>query len=128
LLKKEHNEIQYSVQGILRMNYKVVEQGSKKYIECVPSVKCIENERDALELVAICGENDTNRFMLYAENLTEDFYQLRTSVAGDILQKFVNYYIKGVAVLTPELVNQGRFREMVIEANRGRHFHVFYER
>ena len=66
--------------------------------------------------------------MLYAENLTEDFYQLRTGVAGDILQKFVNYYIKVVAVLTPELVYQGRFPEMVIEANRGRHFQAFYER
>ena len=110
------------------MNYKVVEQGSKIIIEYVPSVKWVENERDALELVAICGENDTNRLMLYAGNLTEDFYQLSTGVAGDILHNFVNYYIKGVAVLTPELVNQGRFREMVIEANRGRHFHVFYER
>jgi PadR family transcriptional regulator AphA len=109
------------------MNYRVVEQGRKKYIECVPSVKCIENERDALELVVICGENETNRLMLHAENLTEDFYQLRTGVAGEILQKFATYFVKVAAVLSPELVNQGRFRDMVLEANRGRHFHVFYE-
>jgi hypothetical protein len=31
-------------------------------------------------------------------------------------------------VLTPELVNQGRFREMVLEANKGNQFRVFYQR
>lgn len=73
------------------MDYKVFEQGSKIYIYCVPGVKCIANERDALELVAICGENDTNRLMLNVENLTEDFYKLRIGIVGDFLQKFVNY-------------------------------------
>ena len=65
--------------------------------------------------------------MLHAANLTDDFYRLKTGLAGDILQKFSTYRIRVAAVLTPELVSQSRFREMVLEANRGSQFHVFYK-
>jgi PadR family transcriptional regulator, regulatory protein AphA len=81
-----------------------------------------------LELVAACGEYNTDRVMLHASHLTDDFYQLRTGLAGAVLQKFANYRIRAAAVLTPEFVNQGRFREMVMEANRGNQFRVFYDR
>lgn len=88
----------------------------------------LSSEQDALELVAACGEYNTDRVMLHASNLTDDFYQLRTGLAGAVLQKFANYRIRAAAVLTPELVNQGRFKEMVLEANRGNQFRVFYDR
>jgi hypothetical protein len=39
-----------------------------------------------------------------------------------------NNYLKVAAWLTPELVNQGRFREMVLETNRASNeFRVFYD-
>ena len=111
------------------MNYRLVEHILNGYIECLPGGGRIESESDALDLVAACGENQVQRLLLHAENLADDFYHLRTGLAGTVLLKFVTYSIKVAAVLTPEQVNQGRFREMVLEANRSnRHFHVFYER
>jgi PadR family transcriptional regulator AphA len=110
------------------MEYRIVANGSNKYIECLPGINesLIKGEQDALEWIAKCGEEHIQRLMIHAANLTPDFYQLRTGVAGAILQKFVTYSIKVAAILTPELVNQGKFCEMVLESNRGRHFHVFY--
>ena len=108
------------------MNYRVVNVGSQNYIQCIPGKTCLKDEYDALDLVAACGENGVQRLMMFADNLTEDFYHLSSGVAGDILLKFTNYHIRVAAVLTPELVNQGRFREMVIETNRGNQFRVFY--
>ena len=66
--------------------------------------------------------------MLHAENLSADFYDLSSGLAGAILLKFVNYRLKVAVVLTPQLVGQGKFHEMVIETNRGSDFRVFYER
>ena len=109
------------------MNYKVVNFGLQKYIQCIPGETSLANERDAVDLVAACGENGTHRLMVFAENLSADFYRLNSGVAGNILLKFSNYHIRVAAVLTPELVNQGRFREVVIETNRGNQFRVFYE-
>lgn len=109
------------------MKTRLITKYPNTYLECLPG-EVLASEREALELVAACGENGTDRLMLHAGNLTEDFYRLRTGLAGEILQKFGNYRIRVAAVLTPELVNQGRFREMVLEANRGNEFRVFYNR
>ncbi len=109
------------------MEYRLISHSLNPYLDCVPGEEKLASERDALDLIAACVENGTNRIMLHAENLTDDFYHLRTGLAGEILQKFSNYWIKAAAVLTPELVDQGRFREMVLEANRGNQFRVFFD-
>jgi len=111
------------------MNYRLVEHAQSQFVEVLPGDGRIESENDALDLVGACGEFRVQRLLLYAENLSEDFYHLRTGLAGAVMLKFSNYRIKFAAVLTPELVNQGRFEEMVLEANRSNNlFHVFYDR
>jgi len=110
------------------MNYQVIQISDQSYLECLPGQQQIVSGREALYLVVACGENNTNKLILHVENFTSDFYNLRTGVPGEILQKFSPYRIKVAAVLSPELVNQGRFREMVLEANRGNQFRVFYYR
>jgi PadR family transcriptional regulator, regulatory protein AphA len=110
------------------MNYTLVEKDGKNYLECLPGRARLKDEQSALDLVAACGEYRTNRILLHANNLSKNFFRLRTGVAGAVLLKFVTYSIKVAAVLSPELVHQGKFHDMVIEANRGSQFHVFYER
>ena len=111
-----------------RMNYKVIEAGHIKYIELFSCESPISTEQDAVDLVAICGENDTNLLMLHSEAISNDFFRLKTGVAGKVLQKFVNYYIKAVAVIPDERVNTGKFKEMASEANKGNHFRVFADK
>jgi hypothetical protein len=74
-----------------QMNYDVRHKNHQKYIKCFSAEPPIGNEQDALDLVALCGENDTNLLMLHADALFEDFFKLKTRIAGMILQKFVNY-------------------------------------
>jgi hypothetical protein len=110
------------------MNYRIIPHPTHPYLECLPGEARLSGEREALDLVAACGENGVRSLMLHAENLAEDFYRLQTGVAGAILLKFSNYRLRVAAVLTQELVNQGHFREMVLETNRGSQFRVFYDR
>ena len=112
------------------MNYRIVTCGNIQYIECLPGLGSdqVKGENDALDWVALCGGESIHRLLIHADNLTPEFYQLKTGVAGAVLQKFVNYAVRVAALLSPELVNQGRFYDMVIEANRGNHFRVFYTR
>jgi hypothetical protein len=106
------------------MNYRVRQKNGKRYVECLAGKACIESERDALDWVAICGETESSGLLLHAGNLSPDFFDLKTGLAGAVLQKFVTYGVRVAAVLPQELVGKGRFWEMVIEANRGRQFHV----
>ena len=110
------------------MNYRLVTNNDHPYLECLPDGALVQSERDALDLVAACGENRTDLLLLHAASLPEDFYHLSTGLAGRILLKFSNYHIRCALILSPSLVNRGRFQDMVIETNRGNEFRVFYER
>jgi PadR family transcriptional regulator, regulatory protein AphA len=110
------------------METQLLDINGVKILECLPGGGVIASENDALDVVAACGENETDRVLLNASNLAMDFLHLRTGLAGAVLLKFSNYRIRAAAVLTPKLVNQGHFREMVMETNRGNVFRVFYDR
>jgi len=111
-----------------KMDYKIVEIGNLKYIEIFSCATPINTEQDALDLVALCGEHETNWLMLHSQAISDDFFKLKTGVAGKVLQKFINYYIKAVAIIPEERVQVGRFKDMILEANRGNHFRVFAEK
>jgi PadR family transcriptional regulator AphA len=108
-----------------RMNYQIVETDNKKYIELISVAVPLHTERDALDLVCLCFENDIYLLMLHYDTLSEDFFRLKTKVAGDILQKLVNYGIKTAAVIPDEIIQKGRFREMALEVNKGQHFRMY---
>ncbi len=110
------------------MDTNLVISNGDSYLECVPTERWIQREADALDLIAACIENDTSQLMLHAGCLSEDFYRLRTGLAGAVLQKFTDYHIRVAAVIPSEIASQGHFSEMVSEANRGNSFHVFQTR
>ncbi|TDL57157.1 DUF4180 domain-containing protein [Paenibacillus dendritiformis] len=135
-----HNELKW-VQGIRKeldgrkqmeerttMNYKIVENGTKKYIELISSPTPLNTEQDAVDLVALCREHDIDFLMLHGEALSEDFFNLRTGVAGRMMQKFITYSVKTAVVIPDPSVNKGRFKEMVTESNRSNQFGVFESR
>jgi hypothetical protein len=111
-----------------KMNYQIIESNDKKYLEFISTATPLRTENDALELVALCGENDTNLLMIYYTALSEDFFNLKTKVAGNILQKFMNYQIKTVAVIPKEIIQKGRLRELAIETNKSNHFRMYESR
>ncbi|MGB9673152.1 MAG: DUF4180 domain-containing protein [Anaerolineales bacterium] len=108
------------------MSYTIIQKNDKNYLECQPGMMLIESEQDALDLVALCGENETQWLMLHSENLSPDFFDLKSGLAGKILLKFAVYQIKAVLIATPGLVGDGRFAEMAMESNRFNQFGVFY--
>jgi DNA-binding PadR family transcriptional regulator len=108
-----------------KMNYKAIEKNTKKYVECLSTEKPIHTEQDALDLIAACGEHDTNLLMIHAEAFSEEFFKLRTGLAGMILQKFINYRVRTAVVLQGERKFAGKFKEFLAEANKGKDFRVF---
>lgn len=108
-----------------KMQVQVIEKNKAKYIECAAAGAPIRSEQDALDLIAACFENNTDLIMLHAEALSDDFLKLSTGLAGQVLQKFINYRIKTAAVVTDEFRIKGRFKELLTESNKGNDFRVF---
>jgi hypothetical protein len=58
------------------------------------------------------------KIILRKENFAPDFFDLRTGLLGEVLQKFVNYRVKLAVV--GEFVNLSKnFEAVMLESNRG---------
>lgn len=101
------------------MNFKIQETRKHKIaIIDSPDLE-IQNEQDALDIMAEAGYLGAEAIILPAENLTAEFFDLKTGVAGSILQKFSNYRMK-LAILGAFDQYQSRsLAAFIRESNRG---------
>jgi hypothetical protein len=83
----------------------------------------INNERDAVELIGAASQCGASVVAVPIERLNEDFFRLRTGIAGAIIQKFVTYNLRLVVVgdISRHLEESSALRDFVTEANRGGH-------
>lgn len=107
------------------MNYRVVNKNNNKYIEFASDLSKLSSEQDVLDHISICMENDVYTIVLHSNVLSEDFFNLKTGLAGMTIQKFINYNVKTAIVIEDEEKLNERFKEMIMEANKGNHFRTF---
>ena len=90
----------------------------------------LSKEQDALDLIGELAGYEANRLLIHYGALSEDFFNLRTGLAGALMLKWSMYRIATAAVIPTEIASEGRFGEMVLETNRrkSREFRVFATR
>ncbi|MFI1466723.1 DUF4180 domain-containing protein [Streptomyces wuyuanensis] len=89
---------------------------------CTAEGKPIGGEADALDLIGDAMYKGARWVVVPAERFDESFFRLRTRVAGDIVQKFVNYRL-GLAIvgdISARTEAATSLRDFVRECNRGR--------
>ncbi|WP_028815280.1 DUF4180 domain-containing protein [Streptomyces flavidovirens] len=89
---------------------------------CAAEGAAIGGESDALDLIGDATYQGAQWVVIPAERFDEAFFQLRTRVAGDIIQKFANYRV-GVVILgdiSRHTAASSALRDFVRECNRGR--------
>ncbi|WP_433942928.1 DUF4180 domain-containing protein [Paenibacillus sp. SN-8-1] len=80
----------------------------------------ITDVQSALDLIATVGyEADSNRIILDKETICEDFFDLKTRLAGEILQKFINYHTKIAIVGDVTAYSSNSLRDFIYECNQG---------
>ncbi|MGA3188649.1 MAG: DUF4180 domain-containing protein [Bryobacteraceae bacterium] len=80
----------------------------------------LRTDRDAIELMS---EARDGMVVIPVERLDDDFFRLKTGVAGAFIQKFVTYGRRLVVVgdISAFLEESSALRDFVYEANRGDH-------
>ncbi|MDR1628991.1 MAG: DUF4180 domain-containing protein [Oscillospiraceae bacterium] len=77
--------------------------------------------QSALDLMmTVYYEAGCNRIALFQENLPGDFFVLRTGLAGEVLQKFMNYHMKLAVIGDFSAVASKPLRDFIFESNNGR--------
>lgn len=81
----------------------------------------ITSAEDGLELLGNLYYQGFDRVILYTQNITPDFFDLKNGMAGEILQKFSNYRVR-LAIVGDFSEYPGQsLKDFLYESNKGRH-------
>ncbi|HCT31268.1 MAG TPA: DUF4180 domain-containing protein [Bacteroidales bacterium] len=78
----------------------------------------INNVQDALDLMADCGYKGSRKIIIHSKNITPDFFDLKTRIAGDILQKFSTYNVDLAIIGDFSNPTSKSLRDFIYESNK----------
>jgi len=83
----------------------------------------LRNDRDAVDVIAAASARHPEIIVIPAERLADDFFRLRTGVAGQVIQKFLTYRLRIVVVgdISKHLQEGSALRDFIYECNSGSH-------
>jgi hypothetical protein len=103
-------------------NEDLIEYGELTVLVCDAQGPPIATVQDALDLI---GEafSRAEAVAVPATRFDDAFFSLQTGLAGEIMQKFVNYHVRLVVFgdLSRHLEQSAALRALVRESNRGQH-------
>ncbi|MBZ9685799.1 DUF4180 domain-containing protein [Clostridium estertheticum] len=81
----------------------------------------ITDVQSSLDFMATVNyEVGCDRIILNKSSICEDFFNLRTRLAGEILQKFINYQIKIAIVGDFSVYSSKSLKDFIYESNKGK--------
>lgn len=81
----------------------------------------ISDVQSALDLIATVNyETGCNRIVLSKAAIIEDFFDLKTRLAGEVLQKFINYRTKLAIVGDFSIYESKSLKDFIYECNNGK--------
>ena len=97
--------------------------GGVRILECCAKGPALAQAGDASDFISAAWEHQAEMVAIPIERLAEDFFRLRTGLAGEAIQKFVNYRIRLAVVgeFARFTDASAPLRDFVIESNRGDH-------
>jgi len=81
----------------------------------------INSAQDGLDLLGNLYYQDFYKVIIHRENITPIFFDLKSGMAGEILQKFSNYRVRLAIVGDFSNYNSKSLKDFIYESNKTRH-------
>lgn len=91
-----------------------------KIAEVIADEILVKTPEEALQLMVDLYYQDFDRIILHEKNITPDFFDLKTGIAGEILQKFSNYRLRLVIVGEFSKYPGKSIKDFIYESNNGK--------
>ena len=101
------------------MNLAVHQTGNKKIAEIQASGIVIHSTEDALDLMGDLYYQGYDGLILHEEQITSAIFDLKTKMAGEILQKFSNYRFPLVLIGDFSKFLSQSLQDFIRESNKG---------
>ncbi|GHI03755.1 alpha/beta hydrolase [Streptomyces cellostaticus] len=93
-----------------------------RVLRCAPDGPPLDGESAALDLIGDALGQDAHLVVVPVERIADEFFRLRSGVAGAVVQKFVNYRLRLAVVgdISAQVEASDALRDFVYESNQGR--------
>ncbi len=78
----------------------------------------IQNPQEALEILINCAYSGAEKIIIHADQLMPDFFDLKTGIAGEILQKVSTYQLRLAIVGDFSQYSSKSLRDFIFESNK----------
>lgn len=103
------------------MNIKTITENEINIAIISSNEKLITDAQSALDLImTVEYETKSNRIIISKNNICEDFFILSTGIAGEILQKFINYGFKIAIYGDYSKYTSKPLKDFIYESNSGK--------
>lgn len=103
------------------MNIKTITENKINIAIISSNEKLITDAQSALDLImTVEYETKSNRIIISKNNICEDFFILSTGIAGEILQKFINYGFKIAIYGDYSKYTSKPLKDFIYESNSGK--------
>jgi hypothetical protein len=101
---------------------KVIQLHGRRMFECAMDGTPLGSDNDAVELLSAAWGEGADFLLIPVTRLDNAFFDLKTGVAGNFVQKLVNYGSRCAIVgkIALHLERSRALRDFVMECNRGR--------
>ncbi len=100
------------------MKINIHNNGPNKIAEISQFEILLENVDDFLDLLGNANYMGANKIIINEHNLKKEFFDLRTGIAGEVLQKFSNYGLKLAVIGDFEKIDSKSLQDFIRESNR----------
>lgn len=101
----------------MELNYSQA-NNKRSIAELTDAYFIISRSQDILDLFGHLIAADCDRIMIHERNLHADFFNLKTGLAGEILQKFSNYKIKVAIIGDFTKYKSKSLQDFIFESNK----------
>ena len=103
---------------LMKMEFREIDNTG--IIEVIADGIVINNLEDGTDLIGNVYYQGYEKIIISMDNLTPDFFDLKTKLAGEILQKFSNYRVRLVILGDFSKVESKSLQDFIRESNNGK--------
>jgi hypothetical protein len=100
------------------MDIEIIQVGEIKIAAIKAENVLIKDSQDALDLMADCSYNGSRKIILYESNIIQEFFDLKTGIAGEILQKFSTYNVQLAIIGNYSKFKSKSLKDFIFESNK----------
>ena len=103
------------------MRIETHEVNNIRIAEIIADEVVLKTAEDGLDLLGNVYYQGYDKLILHQKNITPDFFDLKTGMAGEVLQKFAQYRMPLAIVGDFSNVSSTSLKDFIYESNQGKH-------